>query len=77
MLVGIVVVIMLAIALYEVPIMIRENEPGELATFSVLWTAATVLGILQAVGYPLPNPTSWFIDIAPRIVQVLARLVGW
>lgn len=76
MLIFLVVLSMLAIAAYEVPIMVHLREWGELRAFSILWVVGLTIGILQAAGVPLPNPTTLFIKTMPPVVQAVAALFG-
>lgn len=76
MLILIVVILMVAIAAYEVPIMIRLKEWGELKLFAVLWSTGLTLAVLQTGGFPIPSPTGLVIRIMPQIVRAVGRLLG-
>lgn len=76
MLTLLIVVFMAAILAYEAPIIIRERSWRELAVFLVLWASGLIIGILQLLGYPLPNPTVWAIAVMPRIARFAASLLG-
>lgn len=76
MLIALVVLFMLAIAAYEVPIMIRLGEWGELWAFGFVWTGGLALGILQATGVKLPNPTTFIVNTMPPLVDAIAGAIG-
>ena len=76
MLIALVVFSMVAMAAYEVPLMVRQKEWGELWAFSFLWTVGLVIGILQTAGVNLPNPTTVIIQTMPRMVNMVTRLFG-
>ncbi len=76
MLVVLVVLIMLLIAAYEVPIMLRLKEWGELWAFAFTWCVGLMLGILQVTGVKIPNPTTFIIQTMPPLVDAVAALLG-
>lgn len=76
MLIALVVLAMVAIAAYEVPIMIRIGAVGELRVFIVLWVSGLALGIMQTVGVPLPNPTDIIIQTMPPLARGVSKLLG-
>lgn len=52
-----VMLVMILIALFEIPKMLRKNQWGELIAFGGLWLFATLYTFLVAAEAPLPNPT--------------------
>ena len=54
--------IMILIALYQVPRLIREQQRRTLLVFSVLWVLATVYGSLVLEDVPVPRPTDLIYD---------------
>lgn len=67
---------MVAMAVYEVPAMIRQCEWGELWAYAALWTFGLVLGVLRTAGVELPNPTTLIIEFVPRLTESIASLLG-
>lgn len=49
--------IMIALALIQVPAMVNQRRWAELGGYGAVWLAATAYALLIAAGVPLPNPT--------------------
>lgn len=77
MLIAIVIIIMLAIAFYEVPSIVQEEKWDELKVFSGLWIAALVLAILQTTGVNIPNPTAILVKTMPPLTKAAGSLLGF
>lgn len=62
--------VMILIALYQVPLLIREQQRRTLLVFTILWLLATVYGSLFLSNVPVPRPTdviyTFFIKLAPE-----------
>ncbi|NLP18202.1 MAG: hypothetical protein GX376_03800 [Firmicutes bacterium] len=52
-----VLLLMIIIALLEIPKMLQKKQWGELMAFTGLWFFATLYAFLVAAEAPLPNPT--------------------
>lgn len=76
MLFALIVVIMLGIAAFDMPPMIKHGQWKEIRAYSVLWIVGIVLGILQAAGVALPNPTTIIVNSMPLLVDAVAALLG-
>jgi heme/copper-type cytochrome/quinol oxidase subunit 1 len=59
-----------AMALYQVPLLIREKLWRELAAFSFIWILAFSLSLLLTLGVELPSPT----DGIERIIHKTGEL---
>lgn len=47
--------IMIAIAVYQVPGLLRQKQWRELAAFALMWLVAGVYALLTAMRFPLPT----------------------
>ena len=61
-----VALIMVLIALIQVPSLVNGKKWPELAGFITVWIAATVYTLLITAGVPIPNPT-----------ELLRAFYGW
>lgn len=59
---------MAAIALFQVPIILRKQRWRELLAFSALWLAALVYALLVAGRPAVPNPTEMLISLIERFL---------
>jgi len=50
-----VVLIMISIAIYQVPDLLRQKKWRELAAFALLWLTAGIYAFLAVIRYPLPS----------------------
>jgi hypothetical protein len=50
-----VVLIMSLIAIFQVPVLLRQKQWGELLGFSALWVIATAYALMVALNVPLPT----------------------
>lgn len=64
-----VLVIMLAIAVIQTPVLVRRKMRRELIAFSVIWLFATVYASLIAAGVPIPNPNETIIFLMTRLMS--------
>jgi len=60
-------VLMVFIALFQVPIIIKKRRWRELAAFAVIWSLAFAYALLMAARAPLPNPTEVLGSVLDRI----------
>lgn len=61
-----VVLVMLFIALIQVPALVNQKKWPELAGFSVVWSGAAIYALLVTAEIPLPNP-----------IELLGSFYGW
>lgn len=59
---------MVAIALFQVPIIIIKQRWRELLAFSIIWLVALVYALLVAGRAPIPNPTEVLISLIDRFL---------
>lgn len=50
-----VVLVMLSIAIYQVPRLLRQKQWRELAAFGLVWLAAGIYAFMTAMELPLPT----------------------
>ena len=55
--------IMALILAVQLPLLLKEKQWGELASFLTLWLVATVYASLVALDVPIPNPTEILISM--------------
>jgi hypothetical protein len=64
-----------AIALLEVPAMLKHRRRDELVVFGLLLAAAAGLSVGEALKLPVPNPAEWLTLLFKPVTEwVLARL---
>lgn len=68
-----VVLIMALIAIFQVPVLLRQKQRGELLGFSALWLIATVFALLVVLDVPLPTLLE-ILDFVYGSVFQLAKL---
>lgn len=68
-----VVLIMALIAIFQVPVLLRQKQRGELLGFSALWLIATVFALLVVLDVPLPTLLE-LLDFVYGSVFQLAKL---
>lgn len=62
-----VVILMLLIALFQVPIIVNKKRWRELIAFALLWSIALAYALLVASPAVFPNPTDVLVMIIERI----------
>lgn len=50
-----VILIMISIAIYQVPGLLRQKKWRELAVFALVWLVAGIYAFLAVMRYPLPS----------------------
>ncbi len=63
----VVIIIFIIIALFELPLLIKEKQWRELIVFSGLFVFAFIIAILQSIGIDIPNPIKGIISFLKYI----------
>lgn len=64
-------IIMVLIALYEVPRLLRNRQHRTLVVFAFLWLLAAVYGSLLLSDIPVPKPTELIFSFFSRLGEWL------
>ncbi len=64
------IMIMVLIALFQVPALVRHGYWGELAAFSLLWIISGAYATLVVLNVPLIAPTDLLIEYLPRLLPL-------
>jgi hypothetical protein len=70
-----VVITMSLIAIFQVPVLLRQKQRGELLSFSALWLIATAYSLLVALDVPLPTLLE-VIDFVYGSIFQLVKLIS-
>lgn len=62
-------IVMVLIALYEVPRLLRNRQYRTLVVFAFLWLLATVYGSLVLRDIPVPKPTELIYSFFSRLTE--------
>lgn len=76
MLIAIAVVFMLAMAAYDLPVIVQLKEWGELWLYLAIWLVALVLSILQISEVAVPNPTTVITLLLSPLGEAFSRALG-
>lgn len=76
MLIALAVFFMLAMAAYDLPIIVQLQEWGEFWLYLAIWTAALTLSILQILEVTVPNPTTVITTIMSPLGEAFSRALG-
>lgn len=76
MLIALAVTLMLAMAAYDLPRLIRCKEWGELGLYTAIWIVALTLSILQITAVSVPNPTTVIMSLMAPLGEALLKLLG-
>jgi len=69
-------VLMLAMAAYDLPALVRLKEWGEIAVYLSLWVAGLVLAFLQISLVEVPSPTTAIIKLFSPLGEAMSTLLG-
>jgi hypothetical protein len=69
---AVVLLIMITIALFQVPMLLRQKQYRELLGFSMIWLIATVYSLMVVLRVPLPGAVDVLEYIYGRIFELLA-----
>jgi hypothetical protein len=61
--------VMILIALYQVPRLIREEQRRTLLVFGIIWLLVTVYGSLVLSDVPVPRPTNVIYAFFERLTR--------
>lgn len=67
-----VALIMILLALLQVPSLVNRKQWGELAGYSLVWLMAATYALLVAARVPLPRP----VEVVRTLLQALYRFLG-
>jgi hypothetical protein len=70
-----VVIIMSLIAIFQVPVLLRQKQWGELQSFSILWIIAAAYSLLAALDVPLPTLLE-VVDFVYSSIFQLVKLIS-
>lgn len=70
-----VVITMSLIAIFQVPVLLRQKQRGELLSFSALWLIAAAYSLLVALDVPLPTLLE-VIDFVYGSIFQLVKLIS-
>jgi hypothetical protein len=70
-----VVITMSLIAIFQVPVLLRQKQRGELLSFSALWLIAAAYSLLVALDVPLPTLLE-VIDFIYGSIFQLVKLIS-
>jgi len=76
MLIAIAVALMLAMAAYDIPVIVQLKEWGELGLYAALWVAALTLSTLQILELNVINPTTVITKLMSPLGEALLRAIG-
>lgn len=76
MLIAIAVALMLAMAAYDIPVIVQLKEWGELCLYAALWVAALTLSILQILDLHVITPTTVITKLMTPLGEALLRALG-
>ena len=64
--------LMVLIAIYQVPPLVKQKQWAELAGFALVWTMATAYALLVLSPVPVPRP----IDLIRALMQAIYSYLG-
>jgi|LFRM01.2.fsa_nt_gb hypothetical protein len=70
-----VVIIMSLIAIFQVPVLLRQKQWGELQSFSILWIIAAAYSLLVVLDVPLPTLLE-VVDFVYSSIFQLVKLIS-
>ncbi len=70
-----IVIVGIAIALYEVPTLLKKKYIRELWVFSILLIFGVVLSIIESLNVDIPNPSDWIAIIYKPLSDFLFNIL--
>ena len=70
------IIIFLGIIALETPSMLKKRQWRELAAFGVLMLGGMALTFAQALGLPLPNPTTGIEMIFSPVADIIKNILS-
>lgn len=58
---------MVTIAFFQVPSTLKRGKRNELVAFGVIWTVATLYGLLVIIGVRVPKPAMLIVEFFEKV----------